>query len=172
LKMHFQCLKRKPCLCSILQSVSLARWKPETHTKRQASLHGCLHSLLGDRDKGIEIVYGEEKIYFVLGRLEQQRQNKNLVYRHGKPKPRKDAFHLYSLRSHSPQFQQSAGATLLCSLSGGNTHLHPCKSYTSRSLIRPVVSHINKCKIVFFAKLVNKVYTAYKGTVQCELYHV
>jgi hypothetical protein len=35
-------------------------------------------------DKGIVIVYGEER-YFVLGRLEQQRQNKNLLYRHDKP---------------------------------------------------------------------------------------
>jgi len=31
---------------------------PETHTKRPATQHGCLPSLLGDRDKGIEIVYG------------------------------------------------------------------------------------------------------------------
>ncbi len=165
--MHLKCLKRKLCLCNvyIVQTISRAGWKPETHTKRQASQHGCLPSLLGDRDKGIEIVYGKEKQYFVLGRLEQQRQNKNLVYRHGKPKPRKDTFHFYSLSSHSPQFHQSAGATLLCSLSGGNTHLHPCKSYTSRSLIRLVVSHINTCKIVFFAKLVHQAYTVYKGTV-------
>jgi hypothetical protein len=31
--------------------------KPETHTKRQATHHGCLPSLLGDRDKEIEILY-------------------------------------------------------------------------------------------------------------------
>ncbi len=36
---------------------------PETHTKRQATHHDCLPSLLGDGDKGIEIVYGEEKIF-------------------------------------------------------------------------------------------------------------
>ncbi|MFO0001806.1 MAG: hypothetical protein ACK559_11820, partial [bacterium] len=41
-------------------------------------------SLLGDGDKGIEIVSVREK-YFVLGRLEQPRQNKNLLYRHDKP---------------------------------------------------------------------------------------
>jgi hypothetical protein len=40
--------------------------------------------LRGDRDKGIEIVHGEEKI-FVLGRLEQPRQDKIFLYRHGKP---------------------------------------------------------------------------------------
>jgi hypothetical protein len=34
---------------------------PETHTKRRATQHGCLPSLLADRDKGIEIVNGEEK---------------------------------------------------------------------------------------------------------------
>ncbi len=31
------------------------------HTKRQATQHGCLPSLLGDGDKGIEIAYGKEK---------------------------------------------------------------------------------------------------------------
>jgi hypothetical protein len=31
-------------------------------------------------------VYGVEKKYFVLGRLEQPRLNKNLMYRHDKPK--------------------------------------------------------------------------------------
>ncbi len=50
-----------------------------THTLRQATQHDCLPSLLGDKDKEIEIVYGEEKIYFVLGRLEQPRQNKKLL---------------------------------------------------------------------------------------------
>jgi hypothetical protein len=40
-------------------------------------------SLLGDGDKGIEIVSVREK-YFVLGRLEQPRQNKNLLYWHDK----------------------------------------------------------------------------------------
>jgi hypothetical protein len=35
------------------------------HTKRQATQHDCLPSLLGSGDKGIEIVYGEKK-YLVL----------------------------------------------------------------------------------------------------------
>jgi hypothetical protein len=34
---------------------------PGTHTKRQATRNGCLPSLLGDGDKEIEKVYGEEK---------------------------------------------------------------------------------------------------------------
>jgi hypothetical protein len=33
---------------------------PETPTKRQATQHSCLPSLLGDGDEGIEKVYGEE----------------------------------------------------------------------------------------------------------------
>ncbi len=44
-----------------------------THTKGQATQHGYLPSLLGDGDKGTEIVYSEEKKNFVLGRLEQPR---------------------------------------------------------------------------------------------------
>jgi hypothetical protein len=52
-------------------------FRPETHIKRQVTQHGCLPSLLGDGDKGNEKVYSEEQ-YFVLGRLEQPRQNKNL----------------------------------------------------------------------------------------------
>jgi hypothetical protein len=34
---------------------------PETRSKRQATQHGCLPRLLGDGDKGIEIVFGEGK---------------------------------------------------------------------------------------------------------------
>jgi|LakMenEpi03Aug12_release.lakeMendotaPanAssembly.Ray.scaffolds.fasta_scaffold490322_1 hypothetical protein len=47
--------------------------------------HGCLPSLLGGGHKGIEIVYGEETIFSILGRLEQPRQNKNILYQHEKP---------------------------------------------------------------------------------------
>jgi hypothetical protein len=44
------------------------RLKAETHTKRQETEHGCLPSLLGDREKGIEIVYGGGKnIFFCTG---------------------------------------------------------------------------------------------------------
>ncbi len=49
-------IKDKVCaaICNI-------KFVPETHTKRQATQHDCLPSLQGDWDKGIEIVYGEEK---------------------------------------------------------------------------------------------------------------
>ncbi len=33
------------------------------NTKRQVTQHGCLPGLLGDGDKGFEIVYGEGKKY-------------------------------------------------------------------------------------------------------------
>jgi hypothetical protein len=46
---------------------------------------GCLLSLLGVEDKGIEKVYGEEKNIFLLGPLDQPRQNKNLLYLNNKP---------------------------------------------------------------------------------------
>ncbi len=66
----------------------LRKHRAETHTKRQSTQHGCLStvsSLLDNGDKGIEIVYDEEK-NFVLGQLGQPRQNKNIFYRHDKPK--------------------------------------------------------------------------------------
>jgi hypothetical protein len=39
----------------------LASVTRDTHTKRQATQQGGLPCLLGDGDKGMEIVYGEEK---------------------------------------------------------------------------------------------------------------
>ncbi len=58
--------------------------QPETHTKRQATQHG----LLGNGDKVIAIVCGEEKVFSTAPTtctLEQPRLNKNLLYRHDKP---------------------------------------------------------------------------------------
>jgi hypothetical protein len=48
----------------------------QTLTKRQATQQDRLPSLLADRDKWIEIVFGEVKKYFALGRLKQPRQYK------------------------------------------------------------------------------------------------
>ncbi len=67
------------------------KWYRQRHTKRQATQHGCLPSLLGDGDKG-QFKYSVQwgKVY-VLDRLEQTRQNKNLLYWHDKPnKPTKE----------------------------------------------------------------------------------
>ncbi len=56
--------------------------------------------LLGDGDEGMEIVYGEDKIFSAVptraAKTEQKPTNQ----------PWKDPFHLYSLSPHSPQFQQ------------------------------------------------------------------
>jgi hypothetical protein len=73
--------------------------------------HDCLPRLLGDGEKLIEIVKSEKKKkYFLPGRLEQPRQDKNLLYQHEEPnEPTKDPFHLYSSSPHSAQFQLSAG---------------------------------------------------------------
>jgi hypothetical protein len=54
----------------------------ETNIKRQATRHDCLLSFLGDGGKWSEIVLGEGKKYFVMGWLEQPRQNKNFFYWH------------------------------------------------------------------------------------------
>jgi hypothetical protein len=45
-------------------TLNLIVFCPETHTKRQATRHGCLPSLLGDGDKVIEMVYGDEFFFF------------------------------------------------------------------------------------------------------------
>jgi hypothetical protein len=37
----------------LFEGSKVGQWRPETHTKRQATQHGCLPSLLGDGDKGI-----------------------------------------------------------------------------------------------------------------------
>jgi hypothetical protein len=37
------------------------KFQLESYIKRQATQEGCLSSLLGDGDKGIEILYSEEK---------------------------------------------------------------------------------------------------------------
>jgi hypothetical protein len=79
-----------------------------THTNRQATQ-------LGDGDKEIEIVYGEEKIFCTGQTRAAKAEQKSLVPAREaqQTKPRKDSFHLYSLSPHSPQFQQSAVATPL-----------------------------------------------------------
>jgi hypothetical protein len=52
----------------LLPLFSLVVTRPETHTKRQATKHRCLPSLLGDGNKGIEIVHAVKKKIFVLSR--------------------------------------------------------------------------------------------------------
>ncbi len=65
--------------------------------------------------------FAKEKKFCTGPTIEQPRQNKNLLYRRYMPLPneptKKDSFHLYTLSSHSPQFQRRAGRPL-SSLSG------------------------------------------------------
>jgi hypothetical protein len=96
-------------------SLSFNPYQRHTQRDRRPSTAAC-SALLGDGDKGIETVYGEEKI-FVLGRLEQPRQNKNLFYRHNRPhEPTKKgplSFVLFESPFTSVSTEQSAGATTL-----------------------------------------------------------
>jgi hypothetical protein len=62
----------------------LTRDITETHIKRKATQQGCLPSLLGDGVKGIEIVYGEEKIFCTGPTRAAEAKQKSLV-RHNKP---------------------------------------------------------------------------------------
>ncbi len=91
---------------------------PETHTKRQATQRGCLPSLLGDEDKGIEIEYGEEKTFCTGPTRAAKAEQKSLVP-HDKPNEptKKGPLPFVHFEPHSPQ--QSAGATPIYSLSGG-----------------------------------------------------
>jgi hypothetical protein len=59
--------------------------QPDTHIRRQATEHDCLHSLLGDGEKLSESVRGQGKKCFVLGRLELPRRDNNPLYGHDKP---------------------------------------------------------------------------------------
>ncbi len=76
--------------------------------------HDCLSRLLGDGGKWIETVWGEENILY-RAKPEQPKQNKDLLHlkRSLLNQPRNVPFQMYSLSPYLPQFQQSAGATLL-----------------------------------------------------------
>ncbi len=108
------------CYCSqcVTQSNnSVGHYWPETQTKRNATQHDCLPSLLGDGEKRIKIIYGEKKKHFVLGLnravKEQQKYLAPARQAQRAKQPRKDLFPLSSLSPHSPQFQQSPEAEFL-----------------------------------------------------------
>jgi hypothetical protein len=99
------------------------KWQAEIHTRRQATQHCCLPSLLGGGDKGFERV---EKIFYTGPTRAAKTEQKSLVPARPHDKPNqptkegpRDLFHLYSLSPHSPQFQQSP----LSSLSGDKSML-------------------------------------------------
>jgi hypothetical protein len=57
----------------------LLQYQPEIHTKRQATQHDWPPSLLGDRNKGIETSYGEEKIFWTGLTRAAKAEQKSLV---------------------------------------------------------------------------------------------
>jgi hypothetical protein len=87
----------------------------QRHTKRQATQHGSLPSLLDDGDKGIELVYGEKKE--ITGPTTAAKAVHKSLVPERPTQRRKDPFHLSSLSPHAPHFQQSAGRPPLFSLS-------------------------------------------------------
>jgi hypothetical protein len=83
----------------------------ETRTKRKATQRDCLPRFLGDGNTYCKVKKcAVRKKYFVLGLLEQLRQDKNLLNRHDSPmnQPRRYPFHLWTIIPHLTQFQQSA----------------------------------------------------------------
>ncbi len=85
-----------------------------THTKRRATQHACLPSLLRDGDKGIEKVFGEEKIFCAGPNKAAKPIQKSLVPARQFQRTNKETlFHLYSLSPYSPQFQSQQGPILL-----------------------------------------------------------
>ncbi len=54
----------------VLKSQKREQAEPETQIKRQATRHNCLPRMLGDGDKGSEIVCGEENIFCTVAKGE------------------------------------------------------------------------------------------------------
>ncbi len=94
----------KYCGDAWAENTNYLKWQPETHTKRQATRHGCLAfpACWAMGDKGIATVYGEEKI-LCTGPTRAAKAEQKSVYT-GKEGP-------ISLVLF--EFQQSAGATHL-----------------------------------------------------------
>jgi hypothetical protein len=90
------------------------------HTKRQANQHGCLPCLMGDRDKEIEIVYGEAKIFFTGPTRAAKAEQKSLTpARQVQRTSHKGPLSFDLFESPLPQFPKSTGATPIKSLRAG-----------------------------------------------------
>ncbi len=81
-----------------------------THTKRQATQHGWLPSLLGDGDKSIEIVYDRKKIFYTGPARAAKAEQKSLVSARQAQQTNKERT---PSSQQSQQFQQSAVTTPL-----------------------------------------------------------
>jgi hypothetical protein len=87
---------------------------------RDTKLRDRRSSLLSDGDKKIEIEYDEET-FFVLGRLEQPKRDKNHWYLPSLTnQPRKDLFHNVLLESPFTSVSNTQQGTPLSSLSDHN----------------------------------------------------
>jgi hypothetical protein len=64
--------------------------------------HGCLPNLLGDRDKGMEIVYGEEKLFCTVPTRAAKAEQKTLV-------PARQAQHKLSVNGSVFQLKEAGG---------------------------------------------------------------
>jgi hypothetical protein len=85
------------------------------YTERQATLHGCLPSLLDDWDtKKLKLCAMRKNILYRADYRAAKAEQKSLVYDKTSPtnQPRKDPFHLSSLSPLSPQFQQQGQHSL------------------------------------------------------------
>jgi hypothetical protein len=127
---------------------------PETPTKRQATQHGCLPSFLCDGDKGIETVYGEEKKYFVLCRLERLRQNENLLYQ-----PRKDPFQLSALSPAAPSFNSQQRPPLSSFSGHHNPAIYKFRNDRTMQLLTSGKCTLRDTSFKQFARTKNQLYT-------------
>ncbi len=73
---------------------------PETHTKRHATQHVACPACWAMGTNCVWLWWGKK--YFALGRLEQPRQNKNLLHRHDKPNELTKVGHLSFVLFESP----------------------------------------------------------------------
>jgi hypothetical protein len=109
--------------------------QPEIHIKRQVTQHDCLlPSLLSDGDKWPKKVYGDEK--HILYWADYSNQGRTKISFTGTTsqsnQQRKD--HLYSLRSHSAQFQQNQQGPPLSIVSLGTTGIFSLQTLAFFSL--------------------------------------
>jgi hypothetical protein len=99
---------------------------PETHIKRQATLHDCL---------SVSSLLTVRKTIFCTGPTRATKAGQKISCTRTKSpmnQSRKGPCHLYSLKPHLPQFQQLAGATPIYSL---NLFLAFCMQKTWRGVL-------------------------------------
>ncbi len=111
--------------------------RPETHIKRQATRQDCLPSLLGNGDKWIDIVYGEEKNLLYWSDWSNQGSTKISCTGSTSPtnQPREDPLHLYSVSPHLPPVSRQ-GPPLSCF--SGFDDVYSCLRILSKQDVWPL----------------------------------